>query len=343
MVTLSEDEEGKDILIIDPSGVYLSESVDQADFRIFGQQRLKRFGFNLVQNGDADGRDHLIYRGGLVKKMPLQEDSGILTLPTKPLDLDPDEMKSLNGIIDTLLKKDKDGNGDEDDRCIQINRTSLIMNEAYLTDLEKLLHWRTAHRLGIPPRKGKGKGLNENCTVCNEGKRKTRGYKRKFEFQGLTSGPIVPYQRLYCDGYGGQASMGDVSCEGAVGGFVFACPTGSIKTKLYGTTKQFSSILFQVLQEIEAEGFVYHELYVGTFSVNLSKAAEDVPALYRVKIIPISAGTPQEMAYAESAFRVIGEMSRTLLAGAKHLPKNCWGLASGATSMPTTYALLYRK
>jgi hypothetical protein len=92
--------------------------------------------------------------------------------------------------------------------------------------------------------------------------------------------------------------------------------------------EQFPSILFQVLQEIETEGFVCRELYVNTFSVNLSKATEEVAAIYRVKIIPISAGTPEEIAYAESAVRVIGEMSRTLiLAGAKHLPRSCWGLA----------------
>jgi hypothetical protein len=33
------------------------------------------------------------------------------------------------------------------------------------------------------------------------------------------------------------------------------------------------------------------------------------------------------MAYAESAVRTIGEMSRVLMAGAKHLPSSCWGLS----------------
>ncbi len=49
--------------------------------------------------------------------------------------------------------------------------------------------------------------------------------------------------------------------------------------------------------------------------------------MFRVKIIPVSAGTPQEMAYAESAVRTIGETSRVLMAGAKHLPSSCWGLS----------------
>jgi hypothetical protein len=87
--------------------------------------------------------------------------------------------------------------------------------------------------------------------ICDEAKRKTKGYERNYEFKGLTSGPMKPYFRLYLDGYGGQSSMGPMSYEGAIGGFVFACPTGSIKQKLYGTTEQLPAILFQVLQEIE--------------------------------------------------------------------------------------------
>jgi hypothetical protein len=118
-----------------------------------------------------------------------------------------------------------------------------------------------------------------------------------------------------------------MSFEGAIGGFVFACPTGLIKQKLYGTTEQLPAILFQVLQEIEGQGYVCRELYVDTHSVNLSQAAEEVAAMFRVKIIPVSAGTPQEMAYAEPAVRTIGEMSRVQMAGSKHLPQSCWGLS----------------
>ena len=164
--------------------------------------------------------------------------------------------------------------------------------------------------------------------VCDEAKRKTREYKRNLEFTGLTKGPMVPYFRLYMDGYGGgQSSMGDMSYEGAIGGFVFAGPTGSVKQKLYGSTEQLPAIMYQVFQEIETEGYVCRELYVDTHSVNLSRAAEEVAAMFRVKIIPVSAGTPQEMAYAESAVRTLGEMSRVLMAGAKHLPSSCWGLS----------------
>jgi hypothetical protein len=175
------------------------------------------------------------------------------------------------------------------------------MNEGLLTGEEsaRLLHWRIGHR-------SLGKSiLNETCPICIEGKKKTGTFKRNYEFCGSTRGESEHYWRLYVDGYGGLQSMGDMSYQGGIGGFVFACPKGSIKTKLYGTTEQFPSILFQVLQEIESEGYVTREIYVDTHSVNLSKAAEVVAAMFRVKIIPVSAGTPQEMAYAESAVRVI--------------------------------------
>jgi hypothetical protein len=109
---------------------------------------------------------------------------------------------------------------------------------------------------------------------------------------------------------------------------LFVCPsTGTIKVKLYATSEQFPVILYQVLQEVESEGYACREIYVDTFKVNFSAAAEEVAAMFRVRRVPVSAGTPQEMAYAESAVRVIGEMSRILMAGAPHLDESCWGLA----------------
>jgi hypothetical protein len=321
MVVKAHDDQGFDVLLIDPSGVLLADAANQAGFRIFGQQRLKKFGFNLVQDGDGNGIDHLMFKNGAVK-IPLKTEAGILTLATYPLELGNNQMEALNRAINDM---DKD---EDTDHCLRVVSSSLILNEAHLTseERERLLHWRTAHRLGLKSKKDKH-GLNENCVICDEGKRKVSGYKRNFEFMGVNSGPLRPYWRMYCDGYGGQGSMGIESYEGAKGGFVFACPTGSVKQRLYGSTKQFPAILYQVLQEVETAGYVCREIYVDTFSVNLSKAAEEVAAMFRVRIIPISAGTPQELAYAESAVRVVGQMSRTLMAGATHLPKSCWGLA----------------
>ena len=96
---------------------------------------------------------------------------------------------------------------------------------------------------------------------------------------------------------------------------------------MYATTEQYPAILYQIFQEIESEGYVCRELYCDTHSVNLSSAAEEVAGMFKVKIIPISGGTPQELAYAESAVRVLGQMSRSLMLGAPHLPAFCWGLS----------------
>ncbi len=89
-------------------------------------------------------------------------------------------------------------------------------------------------------------------------------------------------------------------------------PIGKRQDQAIWFPEQFPSILFQVLQEVESEGFVTREVYVDTHSVNLSKAAEEVAAMFvfRVRIIPVSAGTPQEMAYTESAVQTIGQMCR---------------------------------
>ena len=318
MVVETIDDEGNRIVMFDHSAVFLKEAVNQAGFRIFGQQRMKRFGFNLQQRHDLEGGDILNYNNGL-KKIPLQTNGGILTLKTVPRSLTAEQIKALENEIESAI------NGEEQNNyCLQVEtHSSLLMNEAYLTkeEADRLQHWRIAHRVIDKST------LNEDCPVCVEGKKKVGTFKRNYEFFGHTKGPILPYFRLYCDGYGGQQSMGDLSYQGGKGGFVFACPSGSIKLKLYGSTDQFPSCLFQVLQEVESEGYVTREVYVDTHSVNLSRAVEEVAAMFRVRIIPVSAGTPQEMAYAESAVRTIGQMGRTLMCGAPHLPNFCWGLA----------------
>ncbi len=66
---------------------------------------------------------------------------------------------------------------------------------------------------------------------------------------------------------------------------------------------------------------------VDTFVVNMSDAAEEVAAMFKTRNVPISAGTPQELAYAERAVRTVAEKSRSMLLGAPHLPNHLWGLA----------------
>jgi hypothetical protein len=198
MVVEALDKEGNRVVMFDPSAVYLKEAVNQAGFRIFGQQRLKRFGFNLQQNDNGHGGDILNYQNGL-KVIPLETNGGILTLRTMPLELSSQQIKNLEKEIDDVIK-----GGDDLNYCLQLEHyTSMLMNEAHLTkqEADRLHHWRIGHR-------SSGKStLNEICPVCIEGKKKVGSFKRNWEFHGHTVGPTLPYFRLYCDGYGGQKSM----------------------------------------------------------------------------------------------------------------------------------------
>ncbi len=98
-----------------------------------------------------------------------------------------------------------------------------------------------------------------------------------------------------------------------------------------------------MLQEIEGEGYVVRELYVDTFSVNISRAAEEVAAMFKVRIVPVSAGTPQEMAYAERAVQTLAQMSRALMVGAPHLPGFCWGLSYRQLTFTVPYPKRVKK
>jgi hypothetical protein len=64
-------------------------------------------------------------------------------------------------------------------------------------------------------------------------------------------------------------------------------------------------------------------MFVDTHSVNLSAEAEEICALFKCKIQPVSAGTPQEMAFAKSKVRMAKRMSTSIMVGAPHLAKEC--------------------
>ena len=215
--------------------------------------------------------------------------------------------------------------------------SALLLNEAKLSEEEKawLWHWRWGHGdWNGPVRASEGMDsadaltnvkLNVDCSVCDKAHFKRGTYKRN-DPRDHEKDP--PYWTCYVDGYGGQESMGGESYEGAVGGFVFYCrSTKTLTNKLCASTEQFPILLYQFLQDVERQHFRCREIVVDTHSVNISQEAEDVAALFRVKITPISAGTPQENAYAESGVRVLAELSRGFMMGAPHLPKKCWALA----------------
>jgi hypothetical protein len=300
---------GNQVFMMDPAGVYVKGSATQSRMRILGQQRMKRFGFHVVQDY-LSNKDHLIYRNKVV--IPLTEQNGILMVKTIPWHLDNEQMGKLEKLVG--------GDDDKDQYCFTLMDIKpdshptpemdpcpvLMINEAKLSkeERERVDHWRHAHRSST------GERYKERCHTCEQAKHKSV-FKANDFFKGTTTSTNIPYFRLYGDAYGGQKSLGSESYQGGVGGFVFVCPvSGMIKTKLYSTLKQFPAVLYQVLQEIESEGYVCRELYVDTSSVNISAAAEEVAGMFKMRIIPISGGTPQELAYAESAVRTLGQMSR---------------------------------
>jgi hypothetical protein len=204
------------------------------------------------------------------------------------------------------------------------------MNEGKLKveNYERLLHWRFGHTNSQTLKAMdliEKSHLNEDCYCCNQGKFKRAPFPKN---EGVFVAVAEPYWRLYVDGYGGQKSLGGLSHGGAKGGIVFVCPiSGSVILKLYSRMTQFPAILYQVLQQVESQGYICREMMVDTYVVNLSEAAEEVAAMFKARIIPISAGTPQELAYAERAVRTIGDLSRAMMMGAPHLPKSMWALA----------------
>jgi hypothetical protein len=134
--------------------------------------------------------------------------------------------------------------------------------------------------------------------------------------------------RVYVDGYGGGNSMSAESYESAIGGYLFVCSsTGDMHNKLYAFHEQFPAAVFQFLTDVESEGYRYHELYCDTFSVDLSAELEEVGAMVQTKIVPVSAGTPQEVSFVETAHRVVAARSRAMMLGAPHLPAWCWALS----------------
>jgi hypothetical protein len=329
MVVSSLNASGEQVFMVDPSGVLISK---QSKLRILGQQKMKRLGFHVVQSFETK-EDNLIYKNEII--IPLTTINGILMVKSVPWCLNDLQMSKLNGLID------QDRDNSRNDHCFSINDLDdgeasssemidvekqgpvLIINEAKLSKEEcaRLDHWRFSHRSST------GKRYEERCHTCEQSKHKSL-YKLNDVYHGTSTATHEPYWRLYGDAYGGQKSMGSLSYQGGIGGFVFVCPiSGKIKAKLYSSQEQFPAILYQLFLDVESEGYTVREFYCDTNAVNISAAAEEVAGIFKVKIIPISGGTPQELAYAESAVRTLGQMSRAQMIGAPHLPPMMWGLS----------------
>ena len=350
---------------VDPDGVFLVGNGPK--FRILAAQRFKAFGVRLVgcyedteKDVWQDRKSHhtveLAEEGPPMKK--------ILVLKTQPVPRIP-VTKQVKDMVSEVRKGNRSGMITPDDFEKQnepgpvgpvamgmalmttlfailmatatgaFSTTTMIFNEAKVTVEERTRLYSRRFGFADPAYLARMHGmaeygkfpklvnLNEDNPGQDAAKFRQRSYKRR---KGVPDKPC--WDKAYVDGYGGGASLGGVSYEGAVGGYLFVCPsTGDHVHKLYASHEQFPAALFQFLSQVEAEGHICYEIYCDTYIVNESAEAEAVAALFHCAIVPVSNGSPQEVAFVETAHRVIGQRSRAMMINAPHLPPWCWALA----------------
>jgi hypothetical protein len=164
MVVKTKDKRGNEVLMFDPSAVYLNpDELDdsQARFRIFGQTKLKRAGLKIVQDKYGDDENYLVYRNGEME-IPMETIDDIVTVRTLPLALTEEQGVKLGQYIEMIL-----GGNKKERAFMKVKCNSFIMNEANLSPEERarLAHWRQVHRQC-------GEGIiRENCPICEENKR----------------------------------------------------------------------------------------------------------------------------------------------------------------------------
>ena len=96
MIVCTLDSEGKKIFMWDPAGVLIKGGENQSRMRILGQQRMKRYGFHVVQEYSTS-KDHLIYRDKI--NIPLTENNGILMIQTQPWLLTDEQLDWLEQLV----------------------------------------------------------------------------------------------------------------------------------------------------------------------------------------------------------------------------------------------------
>ena len=337
--------------LFDPEALFLKPGAGQPNFRVLSAQRLKSNGVRLVQCYKGTDDDVLQDRRSkrtikLAEEGP--KDKKILVLETIPCDLGNRKI-FVKEICEGIVRKNRtalvpDLDLDKHLSGIRTRAKSMmlsfearkkqvatmIFNEAKCSDEERSRLY--VRRLGycnsmLFPRMIKDKDigdlpklipLNEDNPVNDSAKFKKKTHKR---VPASISMDKPCWFRVFVDGYGGGGSMGCESYEGAIGGYLFVCPsTGDMHHKLYATHEQFPAALFQFLVHVESEGYRCHELYCDTFSVNISAEVDEILALFKVRAVPVSAGTPQEVSFVETTHRVVAQRSRAMLLGAPHLP-----------------------
>ena len=354
-------------LYIDPSAVYLKPQNGCPIFCVIGAQRAPKLGVRTVQRFE-DSEVDVIQCIKTKEIVHLDEENGILVLPitgdASTIRVTPE----IRGLVEdirtghrpalvtmaalqaeecaTKRQMEAHGNGLSAFMTVMLMATvvaavcapAMVFNEAKMG--KKARSRLYVKRFGdcdsnlFPKMKGRPdvygdvpdlQGLNEDNGTQDDAKWSRGAYPANTEQAAVAKDP---WEIVFCDGAGGQRSMGVESMEGAVGEYMFVCSgTGSKKIKLHASHEQFPMLLYHFLSQVEADHFRCRKIFVDTFSVNLSQEAHEVAAQFHCVIVPISAGTPQELAFAESAHRVIAGIARAMILNAPHMPKNCWSLA----------------
>jgi hypothetical protein len=353
----------KPVMLVDPDGVFADIDIDKCpEFRILSTQKVKKYGLKI--DGGVFEEDGLAVCVRTGVQVQLQTRNSILVLHTSPpCSTLTEDTSTLRSIIEQIrlgnrspfvtideIKAEMEQEVNKLTGTITINnmlvstllacRTSLstmVMNEGRLSIDERSRLWcrrfgycDTAIFTKMKDMQEYGnfpnvRQLNEDNRIQTQAKFKRSPY---IKHEPKTRMDHPPWWIPYCDGYGGQGSLGGESYEGAVGGYLFVCPSsGAEDLRLYSSHDQFPIALHQFLVRVEAEYRRVHVLYVDTFSVNLSEATHEVAALFQVVIMPVSAGSPQEMAFVESRVRLLKRHSTAQLLAAPHLPKSCWALS----------------
>jgi hypothetical protein len=352
--------------LVHPSGILASSSSSAPQFRLASAMQLKKRGVRYI-GGKFGGQDYIeCVRSDLQFPADESDGILTKTTNGSAKDIqESEEFKSLmqrieNGLASPLVdirpflkgvyKTSEDGNIKYSEMSeghplkIYLNNISksktfkiLLMNEAKLTDEERSRLYCRGFGFcdtnvfkvmeGMDEYKGLPKlvPLNEDNFVADLTKFKRKVFKRNDPINTMDA---PPFFKVMVDGYGGQQSLGGPSREGAVGAYIFVCvATGSTDIRFYASHTQFPVALHQFLVRVQAEYWHCHVIFVDTHSVNLSTAVKEVLALFQVQLVPISAGTPQELAFAKTRVRLIKRMSSAMLASAPHLGPNCWALA----------------
>ena len=109
MVVKTKDKEGNEVLVFDPSAVYLDPdelSDSQARFRIFGQAKLRRAELKIVQDKYGDDDDYLVYRNGEME-IPMEINDDIVTMRTMSSNLTKEQEEKLGAYIEEVLEDSK--------------------------------------------------------------------------------------------------------------------------------------------------------------------------------------------------------------------------------------------